>query len=180
MIGLLPGAQAPIQQDIINLITEKKPAIVQQVKPELTVAEKIAANYYGCNTDTQWIWAQDATCHDKVAQVTTQTQTAVKQPQNGSVGLNGYDYPSCTGYVAMRRYVPSGWGNATTWRQNALASGWTVSNVPVAGAIGWTYGHVVYVESVGDGVVVISENNYDYAGSTRTITVPTSKYVYLY
>jgi surface antigen len=178
MIGLLPGAQAPIQQDIINLITEKKPAIVEVVEP--TLDEKIRTNYYKCDESVMWIRADNAQCLPKQQQTTTKAQSTVKQAQNGSVGLNGYDYPSCTGYVAMRRYVPAGWGNATTWRQGAINAGWSVTSVPVAGAIGWVYGHVVYVESVGDGVVTISENNYDYAGSTRTITVPTSTYTYLY
>lgn len=86
----------------------------------------------------------------------------------------------CTAWVANKRYVPDGWGNATDWKWHAQAEGWTVSSIPVAGAIGWTYGHVVYVESVGDGVVTISEQNYDYRGSIRTITVPVGKYTYLY
>ena len=179
MIGLLPGAQAPIQQDIINLITEKKPAIVEQ-KKEPTLEEKIASNYYKCDESIMWIRADNAQCLPKQQQTTTKAQKPVKQAQNGSVGLNGYDYPSCTGYVASRRYVPPGWGNATTWKQGAINAGWTVSSVPVAGAIGWTYGHVVYVEAVHGDTITISENNYDYAGSTRTIDVPTSSYVYLY
>lgn len=99
---------------------------------------------------------------------------------SGSRGLNGYDYPSCTGHVALKRYVPSGWGDASNWKYSALRAGWTVSNKPVAGAIGWTYGHVVFVESVQGNKVTISENNYDWKGSTRTITVLASKYQYIY
>lgn len=178
MINLLIGAQAPQQQDIINLI-EKPPAIVEQVK-EPTLEEKIAQNYYKCDERVMWIRADNAQCLPKQQQTTTTARSTVKSPVSGSQGLNGYDYPSCTGYVAMRRYVPAGWGNAGSWKQGAINAGWTVSSTPVAGAIGWTYGHVTYVESVGDGVVTISENNYDYAGSTRTITVPTSTYTYLY
>lgn len=87
----------------------------------------------------------------------------------------------CTGYVASRRYVPDGWGDATDWRYHAQSEGWVVSSTPVGGAIGWVYGHVVYVESVnGDGTVTISEQNYDYRGSIRTITVSQDKYIYLY
>lgn len=179
----LLGAQ-PIENKTINLITEKKPAIVQQVKPELTVEDKIAQNYYKCNTDTQWIWASDATCHDKqpeVVQVTTQAQSTVKTPVSGSQGLNGYEDGSCTGHVASLRYVPAGWGNASSWKQGAINAGWTVSSTPVPGAIAWRYGHVAYVVGVGDGVVTISEANYDYVRyHTRTIDVPTSSYIYLY
>jgi LysM repeat protein len=101
-------------------------------------------------------------------------------PQSGSTGLNGYEFGQCTGFVASKRFVPSGWGNATTWKQGAINAGWTVSNTPVAGAIAWTYGHVAYVESVGDGVVTISEQNYDWNSGIRTITVPVSQYTYIY
>lgn len=103
-----------------------------------------------------------------------------KPATSPSNGLNGYVLNSCTGWVATHRYVPPGWGNATNWKYHAQQAGWTVSSIPVAGAIGWTYGHVVYVISVGNGTVTISERNYDYRGSIRTITVPTSKYAYLY
>lgn len=98
-----------------------------------------------------------------------------------STGLNGYAYPSCTGHVALKRYVPPGWGNAGSWKQGAINAGWTVSSTPVPGAIGWRPGHVVYVESVNpDGSITISENNYDWNGSTRTITISPSQYQYLY
>jgi surface antigen len=97
-----------------------------------------------------------------------------------STGLNGYEYPSCTGYVASRRYVPAGWGNATDWMWHAQNSGFETSSTPRAGAIGWVFGHVVFVESVSGDSVVISEANYDYNGSIRTITVPASSYQYIY
>lgn len=98
-----------------------------------------------------------------------------------STGLNGYYAGQCTGYVASRRYVPPGWGNASDWRQGAINAGWTVSATPVAGAIAWRSGHVAYVESVNpDGSVVISEQNYDWNSSIRTITIPASQYLYLY
>jgi len=102
-------------------------------------------------------------------------------PIPASSGLNGYEYPSCTGHVALKRYVPPGLGNATTWFARAQALGMATGSEPKAGAIGWTPGHVVYVESVNDDdTVTISENNYDYNGSTRTITVPATKYQYIY
>lgn len=86
----------------------------------------------------------------------------------------------CTRWVATKRYVPDGWGNASNWKNAATQAGWTVSRVPVDGAIGWTSGHVVYVESVNGNSVTISEQNYDWKGSVRTVTVPASKYTYLY
>ena len=69
-------------------------------------------------------------------------------------GYNGYDYGYCTWYVANRISVPSNWGNANTWANLAPLSGWTVSSVPRAGAIGQTprgaEGHVAVIEAVSD------------------------------
>lgn len=67
-------------------------------------------------------------------------------------GYNGYDPGWCTWYVASRISVPINWGNANTWDDGARRSGWTVSTVPVVGAIaqdnsGWA-GHVGIVEAV--------------------------------
>ena len=74
-------------------------------------------------------------------------------------GSNGYDYGYCTWYVANRIAVPSNWGNANTWDNLAPISGWTVSSVPRAGAIGQSNrgseGHVAVVEAVSeDGTMI--------------------------
>jgi surface antigen len=71
-------------------------------------------------------------------------------------GYNGYDYGTCTWYVASHINVPSNWGNAYTWGPGARASGWTVSSTPRVGAIAWgdSYagfgylGHVAIVTAV--------------------------------
>lgn len=172
------GVPVPIEQTTIKLINERPPAIVQVVEP--TLDEKIKSNYYKCNTDIQWIRADNAQCKDK-------STTVVKKPaqtaRNSSVSVNGNSYTpgQCTWFVANRRYVPNGWGNASNWKYAAQSAGWTVSKTPVAGAIGWTSGHVVYVESVGDGVVVISDMNYNWTPyATRTTTMPITNYWYLY
>lgn len=69
-------------------------------------------------------------------------------------GFNGYIPGWCTWYVASRISVPTNWGNANTWDSGARASGWTVSSVPVVGAIGQTdrgsQGHVGIVEEVSE------------------------------
>ncbi|MBI2591960.1 LysM peptidoglycan-binding domain-containing protein [Candidatus Saccharibacteria bacterium] len=69
-------------------------------------------------------------------------------------GGNGYDFGYCTYYAAARVAVPNNWGNANTWDNYAAVSGWTVSKVPRAGAIGQTnagwLGHVGVVEEVSD------------------------------
>lgn len=67
-------------------------------------------------------------------------------------GYNGYTPGYCTWYVASRVHVPTNWGNANTWAYYARLSGWTVTSVPIVGAIaqtgvGWG-GHVAYVEAV--------------------------------
>jgi surface antigen len=179
MFNLLTGTPSVPQADIVNIIN--KPAIVQQVKQELTVEEKIKTNYYKCNTDIQWIRADNAQCLDKTQ---TTRRKPSKQPQNspqgGSVGLNGYELGQCTAWVAQHRYVPAGWGNASDWKYNAEAAGWTVSPTPIVGAIAWRYGHVAYVIGVGDGVVTISEQNYDWNSGIRTITIPVGDYLYIY
>lgn len=96
---------------------------------------------------------------------------------------NTYQAGQCTWYVKNRKgNVPNGWGDATNWKSAAISSGWTVSDKPVAGAVGWTYGHVVFVEAVlPNDMVRISEMNYNWiAFSQRTIEIPASKYTYLY
>ncbi len=82
-----------------------------------------------------------------------------------SYGGNGYDYGYCTWYVASRIAVPNNWGNANTWDNYARLSGWTVSSVPVAGAIaqtdrGWA-GHVAIVDAVSSdgGMIKYSDMN---------------------
>jgi surface antigen len=90
------------------------------------------------------------------AQIARGSSGATGFPWGGSpiYGYNGYDYGYCTWYVANRLPVPSNWGNANTWDNLAPRSGWTVSSVPKAGAIGEIdsgyYGHVAYVEAVSD------------------------------
>lgn len=68
-------------------------------------------------------------------------------------GGNGYDFGTCTWYVASQIPVPSNWGNANTWALAAAASGWTVSSTPRVGAIAQTsgmsyFGHVAIVTAV--------------------------------
>ena len=69
-------------------------------------------------------------------------------------GFNGYIPGWCTYYVASKISVPTNWGNANTWDSGARASGWTVSSIPVVGAIGQTdrgsQGHVGIVEAVSE------------------------------
>lgn len=97
-------------------------------------------------------------------------------------GGNGYVPGYCTWYAASRVAIPNNWGNANTWDNRARASGWTVSSVPVAGAIfqtdsGWA-GHVGIVESVnGDGTITVSDmNGFSGFGRVGYGTVPANAY----
>ncbi|MBP7820734.1 LysM peptidoglycan-binding domain-containing protein [Candidatus Saccharibacteria bacterium] len=97
-------------------------------------------------------------------------------------GGNGYVPGYCTYYAASRVSIPSNWGNANTWDNRARASGWTVSSVPVAGAIfqtdaGWA-GHVGIVEEVhGDGTITVSDmNGFSGFGRVGSGRVPVSAY----
>ncbi len=88
--------------------------------------------------------------------------SAVKRPAGSK--NNAYPYGWCTYYVATRRYVPSGWGNARNWLSSARGAGYPTGSEPAAGAIvvlneSWM-GHVAYVESVSGNSVTISEMNY--------------------
>lgn len=179
LLGITPQVtQSPL------IPTLPPPAIVQPVEP--TLEEKIKTNFYKCNTDLQWIRKDNAQCLNKqsgnIPQPKTEnaSQPIKSTPHNGSTGLNGYYEGQCTGYVASRRYVPPGWGNASDWKYNAQRAGWTVSSTPVAGAIAWRSGHVAYVESVQGDMVTISEQNYDWNSGIRTITIPIGQYLYLY
>lgn len=78
---------------------------------------------------------------------------------------HAYPYGYCTWYVAQRRYIP--WaGNAGTWLYHARAAGYATGHTPRAGAImvsseSW-WGHVAYVESVGNGYFTVSEMNFEH------------------
>ena len=100
-------------------------------------------------------------------------------------GRNGYDYGYCTYYAATRVSVPANWGNANTWDSGARASGWTVSRVPVVGAVAQTdgmswAGHVAYVEAVSpDGSMIKYSDMNNLAGWGRvgySDWVPASTY----
>lgn len=100
-------------------------------------------------------------------------------------GGNGYYYGYCTWYAANRVPVPSNWGNANTWDNRARSSGWTVSKVPVPGAVAQTdamswWGHVAVVEAVSpDGTMIKYSDMNGLAGFGRvgySDWVPASTY----
>ena len=125
------------------------------------------------------------------APVATYARTSSTAPATSSAqtygfiaryGGNGYVPGYCTWYAASRVAIPNNWGNANTWDNRARASGWTVSSVPVAGAIfqtdaGWA-GHVGIVESVNaDGTINVSDmNGFSGFGRVGYATVPANAY----
>ena len=105
---------------------------------------------------------------------------------SGSGGVNGYTAGYCTWYVKERRPDIGGfWGNANQWVASAQANGYTVGSEPRAGAIGVSflgaYGHVVYVESVSSGSIVISDmNGVAGFGAVGTRSASPSEFTYIY
>ncbi len=99
---------------------------------------------------------------------------------------NSYATGQCTWYVASRRQIPGGWGNASAWYYHAISAGWSVGTTPAVAAIAWTpsgyYGHVALVEQVSaDGSeIYISEMNSRGIGviDSRWVSAKQFKYIY--
>ena len=87
----------------------------------------------------------------------------------GTMIDNTYAWGNCTWWAyAMRKWagspIPTTWGNANTWDDNAKAQNYAVNHEPKVGAVFQTdegdYGHVAYVIKVGiTGDWTISEMN---------------------
>lgn len=111
-------------------------------------------------------------------------QTAKYSPPrvSGLGSLNLYQPGQCTwGVKEWKPSIPNGWGNANQWLSSARRAGWRISSSPVAGAVGVTGNHVVYVLSVGATTVTIKEMNYNYIPySVRIKSTPKAAYLYIY
>ncbi len=179
---LMFQGDTPPTPPLIQIVIEEK----IETPKEPTLEEKIATNYYKCDETRQYIRADTADCLDKPQyrastqrSSTSSTNTSVTT-QNAATAPEGwYDYHSCTWHVWSKRSVGK-WGNASQWYWQAQKDGWTTGTTPVAGAIGWTSGHVVYIESVDGNQVYISERNYDYNGSYRERWADASDFKYIY
>ncbi|MCU0667017.1 MAG: LysM peptidoglycan-binding domain-containing protein [Patescibacteria group bacterium] len=119
---------------------------------------------------------------------TTTTTYSNYVPQYGG---NGYARGYCTWYAASRVPVPSNWGNANTWDNRARVSGWTVSSVPVVGAVAQRdggyggLGHVAIVEAVSEDktMIIYSDMNglagYGRVGTSGWVSASSySSYIY--
>jgi surface antigen len=175
-------AKPPEISPLIQIVIEQK---IEQPK-ELTLEEKIAQNYYKCNESIEYIRADTGTCIPRPTYRASESRNATELPstqvsrENASTAPSGW-FPrySCTGHVASKRAVGQ-WNNASEWYWQAQRDGWSTGTTPVVGAIGWEYGHVVYIEAVDGDQVYISERNYDNNGSYREIWKPASQYKYIY
>lgn len=85
----------------------------------------------------------------------------------------GYGCRQCVSYAAWKMlqktgYAPRYWGNANQWPASASNAGFSTGSTPRKGSLGvisaGKYGHIVYVEDVVGGDVIISQYNYLDAG----------------
>lgn len=75
----------------------------------------------------------------------------------GPIPGNTYAWGNCTYWAYAQRLwadkpIPTTWGNANTWDDNAITDGYEVNHTPIVGAIMQTdagkWGHVAYVVRV--------------------------------
>lgn len=97
---------------------------------------------------------------------------------------NDYAYGNCTAFVASVLPVPD-WGNANTWDDNALAQGYTVTDVPKGGAIAqsdtdYYLGHVALVTGVNGDVITVTEMNYKGLGIIDTRIANPGEFKFIY
>jgi len=177
---------APIDKTTFNNpLIEQQTAIVQPVEKTkvLTLQEKIDTNHYKCDEETQFIWASDATCHDKPVYTPKVTQYTPRAAVYSSG--NTYSYGNCTFYAKQQLgWVPNGLGNANTWDNRAPSYGLGVYSTPIVGAVAQTdagyYGHVGVVIAVNDTTVVVREMNWVGYNVVSTRTVAASSFRYIY
>jgi len=154
--------------------------------------------------------AQVRNTNSRLAQLRAQQAAAIAAVSGGQTygGTGGYpwanvSFPSsvvdnwgmyarqCVSYTAWRvassgRYMPywGGHGNANQWPANARAAGIAVDGNPQPGDVGilmsGTYGHAVYVESVGGSSVTVSQYNANWDGRYSVSTYPKSALVYIH
>lgn len=189
MIELLLAASIITSTPKTNsaIVTLQKQQTVQIVQaepttpPEPTLEEKIKNNYYKCDLATQWIWAQDASCHTKQSDVQPEPTKASVGAQKRSQGAPAGWYPKgqCTYWVWSKRPVGQ-WNDASQWKWQAARDGWTVSKTPVVGAIAWEYNHVALVESINGDKVTVSEMNFVGWNRVSQRTLPVSHFWYIY
>jgi surface antigen len=161
-------------------IVESKKTIEQeiaQLKADIEYARQQAAVQAQVQAQTQ------VSAYTQVQSSVSSVQSPIARNYNVNSAGNGYTPGQCTFYVKNRRPdIPNNWGNANMWASSARASGYTVSSVPIPGAIAASNYemHVAYVESVQGNTVTISEMNYGGPWNMNTRTVPAHNFTYIY
>lgn len=184
MINLILGTNIPNKFELLQTLNETPPPIVKVV--ETTLEDKIKSNFYKCDSNLQWIRADNAQClnKQKVVIPSSLERKPARSVQNSSVSTpgNGYTPNNCTWYAKSRRLdLPNNLGDSINWVYNASKQGFATGSVPRAGAIGQQGMHVVYIESINsDGTVYLSEMNFDYNGGFRYRTANSSDFTYIY
>ena len=92
---------------------------------------------------------------------------------------NSYGPHNCTLYAAwtlQQNGVNLNWSaNARDWATYAAARAVPVNNTAAVGAIAqWNSGHVAYVEQVGNGFIITTDDNYSYNNTSRQLRTPAS------
>lgn len=164
-------AQPPQLSPLIQYVIEEK---IETPPPIITWQD----NPNNCDQTTQYIAIEEPFyCIEKPR---AYTQTKSTQSNTNTAPNGWYKKGQCTWYVSTKRQVGQ-WNDATDWLWQAKRDGYATGSTPQVGAIAWQYGHVSYVEAVNsNGTITISEANYDYKGSIRTINVDPAKYTYIY
>lgn len=107
----------------------------------------------------------------------------------GPVFGDTYAWGNCTYWAFAMRYwdnkpIPTTWGNANTWDDNAVRDGYIVDHIPSVGAVMQTdaggLGHVAYVIEVNseNGKWKISEMNAPHLNVVSTSTYIASSAIY--
>ena len=190
MIELLLGAviaTTPVDpsQIIIDKINTSQIVLPAPI-PELTLEQKIEQNVNNCNTDTDYIWASDATCHPKptyTAPVVKTSLEPIKKTARTNVGSttgNTYSRGNCVWHVKNKLgWVQNGWSNANLWTSR---SGHAISNMPIVGSVASArnYSHVAIVLEVRGTSVYLEEMNYKGFGIVSYRIAPISEFQYIY
>lgn len=178
---------APIDKTTFNnpLIVTETPIVQQVEPPQPTIEEKIAQNFYKCDTDTQWIRKDTAECKPKAQSTPHKAQrpvkSAVKYATSDNTAGNTYSYGYCTWYVKNRlSWVQNGWGDARSWATNARNAGFTVSSTPIIGSVATKSNHVAVVESISGDQITISEMNYQGWNISSSRAIPITGWQFIY